>query len=206
MPKHDFLEHMAGAAQQPAPGWAIGANDPGGLGQSLPHSYIHALWSLEQAAQKEPEVMTITPGELDAKLAAVEARGDAKLADAIGQSNTKFAEIMGELRVIGTHLSHIDEKSDKIRSNIWSAAGFIVASMIAIIALLATVVPWSIDYGADTDHRIRDEVTRQVHTAAPSNSPRISKLLELEVRGVIKPEHQQELERYRAQGLAPRKP
>lgn len=36
-------------------------------------------------------------------------------------------------------------------------------------------------------------------------NPRIAKLIELEVSGRIKPEHQQELDTYRAQGLAPKK-
>lgn len=37
------------------------------------------------------------------------------------------------------------------------------------------------------------------------SNPRIAKLIELEVAGRIKPEHQQELDTYRAQGLAPKK-
>src|SRR6478752_546678 len=36
-------------------------------------------------------------------------------------------------------------------------------------------------------------------------NPRIAKLIELEVSGKIKPEHQTELDTYRAQGLAPKK-
>lgn len=39
----------------------------------------------------------------------------------------------------------------------------------------------------------------------PSANPRVNKLIELEVGGRIKPEHQQELDTYRAQGLAPKK-
>ncbi len=39
----------------------------------------------------------------------------------------------------------------------------------------------------------------------PVTNPRIAKLIELEVAGKIKPEHQQELDTYRAQGLAPKK-
>lgn len=39
----------------------------------------------------------------------------------------------------------------------------------------------------------------------PSDNPRINKLIELEVAGRIKPEHQQELDTYRAQGIAPKK-
>ena len=36
-------------------------------------------------------------------------------------------------------------------------------------------------------------------------NPRIGKLIELETAGRIKPEHQTELDTYRAQGLAPKK-
>lgn len=39
----------------------------------------------------------------------------------------------------------------------------------------------------------------------PSDNPRINKLIELEVAGRIKPEHQLELDTYRAQGIAPKK-
>lgn len=39
----------------------------------------------------------------------------------------------------------------------------------------------------------------------PSDNPRINKLIELEVAGRIKPEHQMELDTYRAQGIAPKK-
>lgn len=39
----------------------------------------------------------------------------------------------------------------------------------------------------------------------PHTPPRINKLIELEVSGRIKPQHQQELDTYRAQGLAPKK-
>lgn len=38
-----------------------------------------------------------------------------------------------------------------------------------------------------------------------ASNPRIAKLIELEVAGRIKPEHQQELDTYRAQGVAPKK-
>lgn len=38
-----------------------------------------------------------------------------------------------------------------------------------------------------------------------ATNPRIAKLIELEVAGRIKPEHQQELDTYRAQGVAPKK-
>ena len=41
--------------------------------------------------------------------------------------------------------------------------------------------------------------------ATTVTNPRIGKLIELEVSGRIKPEHQQELDTYRAQGLAPKK-
>ncbi len=40
---------------------------------------------------------------------------------------------------------------------------------------------------------------------AASENPRVNKLIELEVSGRIKPEHQQELDTYRAQGVAPKK-
>lgn len=41
-------------------------------------------------------------------------------------------------------------------------------------------------------------------TNKPSDNPRINKLIELEVSGRIKPEHQSELDTYRAQGFAPK--
>lgn len=42
--------------------------------------------------------------------------------------------------------------------------------------------------------------------AKPVTNPRIAKLIELETAGRIKPEHQIELDTYRAQGIAPEKP
>ena len=45
----------------------------------------------------------------------------------------------------------------------------------------------------------------QPNPATTVTNPRVGKLIELEVSGRIKPEHQQELDTYRAQGLAPKK-
>ena len=45
----------------------------------------------------------------------------------------------------------------------------------------------------------------QPNPSTIATNPRVAKLIELEVAGRIKPEHQTELDTYRAQGLAPKK-
>lgn len=61
--------------------------------------------------------------EIDAKIAASEARTD-----------TKFAEMMGELRLINQRLEHVENSTSGLRMNTWLAAATAVALVVAIFS------------------------------------------------------------------------
>lgn len=61
--------------------------------------------------------------EVDAKIAAAEARTD-----------TKFAEMMGELRLINQKLEHVEKSTAGIRLNIWLAAATAVGLVVAVFS------------------------------------------------------------------------
>lgn len=61
--------------------------------------------------------------EIDAKIAAAEARTD-----------TKFAEMMGELRLINQKLEHVEKSTAGIRLNIWLAAATAVGLVVAVFS------------------------------------------------------------------------
>jgi hypothetical protein len=93
--------------------------------------------------------------KFDAKFDAVNAKFDAQF-DAV---NTKFD---AKFDAVNARLTHIEDQNRSTRANIWSAAAFVVGSMIAIIALLATVAPYAFDKGADFHDRVAREVSAQL--------------------------------------------
>ncbi|MBD7992870.1 hypothetical protein H9643_19010 [Ochrobactrum sp. Sa2BUA5] len=79
---------------------------------------------LVTSLKAEPESATsISMSEVDAKIAAAEARTD-----------TKFAEMMGELRVITQKLEHVEKSTSGIRLNIWLAAATAVGLVVGIFS------------------------------------------------------------------------
>lgn len=95
--------------------------------------------------------MTAVQELVDAKIAAVEARTD-----------VKFGQLIGEIQLINQRFDHLEGQMRSIRSNIWAATSIVIGSMIGIIAILATVIPWTFDLGVAS----RDVIARELAVQA----------------------------------------
>lgn len=94
--------------------------------------------------------------EVEAKIAAAEARTD-----------TKFAEMMGELRVISGRLDHIEKTTGGLRLNTWLAMGTALAILIAVFGWGSQM--FGVGMNADSIARQAAEGVRQ-DTAAQIES------------------------------------
>lgn len=110
--------------------------------------------------------MMATSEATDAKLAAAEARlrGEMGIAHAelIARMDMHASTFNATMASLAARLIHIEEQNRSTRANVWSAAAFVVGSMIAIIALLATVAPYAFDKGAALHDSVAQEVRAQL--------------------------------------------
>lgn len=103
---------------------------------------------------------------LDAKIAASEARTD-----------SKFGQLIARLDSIDARMGHLEQQQGEIRMEMrqessvitarirgaaWGAASVVIGSMIGIVALVFTVLPWAMDRGSDNVRMIQDEVRREI--------------------------------------------
>lgn len=102
-----------------------------------------------------PDIADMT--EVDAKIAAAEARTD-----------TKFAELLGEMRLLNQRLSHIEALTGGLRANIWVAAATAVGLAIAAMAYGGQMFGIGVDSSALVD--------RAVQEASTEIRPRIDRL------------------------------
>ena len=115
---------------------------------------------------------------MDAKIGACEARLGREFASIHAQVmarletldvslSARMDGIDARMAHIDSRMEHIEQQNRSTRANIWSAAAFVVGSMIAVIALLATVAPYAFDKGADLHDRVAAEVAVQIANHQP---------------------------------------
>lgn len=108
----------------------------------------HDMDSKQNESNTE-DMNEITREELDAKLAAVEARMDRRIADFGADMRQVVADFRVEM-----------EPVKNVKANIWSAAGFVVASLIAIVGLTVT----GFYTGRDTSNLINEAKAQTIET------------------------------------------
>ena len=111
-------------------------------------------------------IMTSASELIDAKIGASEARTDSKFEQLLRHIDLGRAEISARLDSMDARMAHIEAQNSatrsNVRANVWGAAGFVVASMIAIVALLATVAPYAFDKGQETARAMRSDIATEV--------------------------------------------
>lgn len=118
----------------------------------------------------------VNMSEVDAKIAASEARTD-----------TKFAEMMGELRVISTRLDHVEKSTSGIKSTVISTG---VVTAVAVLALVTAIFGWGsqmfgVGMNADSVARQAAEAVRQETSAQFDNLNTRYQSLESEIGTLI---------------------
>lgn len=108
----------------------------------------HDMDSKQNESNTE-DMNEITREELDAKLAAVEARMDRRIAD----FGADMRQVVADFRVEMAPVKNV-------KANIWSAAGFVVASLIAIVGLTVT----GFYTGRDTSNLINEAKAQTIET------------------------------------------
>ncbi len=110
--------------------------------------------------------MTAASEATDAKIAAAEARlrGENRvfLTEIMAGMDRHAASFNAALDAVNAKLTHIEDQNRSTRANVWSAAAFVVGSMIAVFALLATVAFYAFDKGTAFHDRIAQEVATQL--------------------------------------------
>lgn len=128
--------------------------------------------------------MTSTSELIDAKVGAAEARWEARLAQLLAPFMLRFDQLDHRLDLMNQRIDHLDGRLDQLtqrvdklehqveqryaslNARIWGAASLtitlVIGSMVGIIAILATVMPWSFDAGASIQDRVSREVAAQV--------------------------------------------
>ncbi|ANI14452.1 hypothetical protein A9C11_10860 [Pseudomonas citronellolis] len=104
----------------------------------------------------------ISREELDAKLEATNARVDARLAsfestvrETLSAIRQDSADMRGELKAIHVELSYLKN----LKSSIWSAAGFTIASVIAGVGVIIGTLAYGVstfDSGRETSALIQE--------------------------------------------------
>ena len=74
----------------------------------------------------------------------------------------RFDSVDARMNGMDSRMGHIEQQNRSTRSTVWSAAVFVVGSMIAMISLTASVGSWALDRGADNEKTIHAEVTQQI--------------------------------------------
>ncbi|MGK8640344.1 hypothetical protein ACRS7F_13305 [Brucella anthropi] len=72
--------------------------------------------------------------EVDAKIAAAEARTDTKFAQVMGELATMRADFNGKFDTLGARLDHVEKSTSGIRLNIWLAAATAVGLVVGIFS------------------------------------------------------------------------
>ncbi len=123
--------------------------------------------------QSDPSsAKSISMSEVDAKIAAAEARTD-----------TKFAEMMGELRLINQKLEHVEKSTSGIRLNIWLAAATAVGLVVAVFSWGTSMFGVGMDAQSIADQSAKNALTQiqpavdQLGTAVKNSNDRLSEIM-----------------------------
>jgi hypothetical protein len=95
--------------------------------------------------------------EIDAKIAASEARMETKIVRLEG----KIDALIGLSTTIS---SHQDANASSLKTNIWAATAIIVATILGLFAIAATIGPSAFSFGAQMRDLVRSEVQSQTNT------------------------------------------
>lgn len=105
---------------------------------------------------------------------------DAKIATADARTDSKFGQLMAEIRALSDRMDarfaqvdarfvQIESEQESIknsirstRTSIWGATSIIIGTMIGILSLLSTLMPWSYNLGTQIKDRIGLEVAAQM--------------------------------------------
>lgn len=109
----------------------------------------------------------MTAGEIDARVAAAEARTDTKFAQVLARIETLGAELRGDTKAVNSKLDGVVAYTAGTKSTILATA---IGSVIAITALILGVLAYGGDRfgaGADISGIIDEAATRAVEQALP---------------------------------------
>lgn len=98
-------------------------------------------------------------------MTAVQELVDAKIAAAEARTDVKFGQLIGEMQLMNQRLGHIEAEQQALRTtlrtNIWTATSIVIGSMIGILALMATILPWAFDAGGAIHELVAHEIAFQ---------------------------------------------
>jgi hypothetical protein len=123
--------------------------------------------SLPPPAQNRAMADHPTHVELDAKLAAAEARSDVKFAQLIGKIETSNAELKGEFKAVATRLEGLEKSTSGVKATIIGAA---LGTIAIVIGILTFGQQW-FGIGMTARDIVRSTVIEMQQTA-PSPAPK----------------------------------
>lgn len=104
-----------------------------------------------------------TREEIDAKLAASEARSETRSV----QLESKFDLVLAKIAGLGEKMDDVRSDNRTTRSNIWAVCAVIVGVIVGTAALIMTLGPSAFTLGA----QVRDMVQKELQLVAPAKIP-----------------------------------